>query len=66
VADLGLKSKLDRLIDKGSDSVLIYKLREERMISKEVMGIERSPVDNIFSGLAGLFVLESSSGKGLE
>lgn len=42
-----LKSGLAKVIDEDYDSVLIYRMREEKLISKEVMGLERSPTDNI-------------------
>lgn len=42
-----LKSGLSKLIDTELDSVLIYRMRDENLITKEVLGIERSPVDNI-------------------
>lgn len=42
-----LKSELSKVINKEYDSVLIYRLRDQKLAAKEVMGVERSPTDNI-------------------
>lgn len=43
-----LKSGLTKIIDDAEDSVLIYGLRDQKLASKEVMGLEKAPTDNIF------------------
>lgn len=42
-----LKSELSKIINKEYDSILIYRLRDQKLASKEIMGVERSPTDNI-------------------
>lgn len=42
-----LKSELSKLINRECDSVLIYRLRDQKLAAKEVLGVERSPTDNI-------------------
>lgn len=42
-----LKSGFRDLMDEAEDSVLIYRLRTESAFSREVMGIEKMPTDNI-------------------
>lgn len=42
-----LKIKLKDLMNDEEDSVLIYKLKEQRLMDKEVLGQERNPTDTI-------------------
>ena len=39
---------LMNIIDKDWDSVIIYRLRMEELLHREVLGIEKSPIDEIF------------------
>ena len=39
---------LMNIIDKNADSVIIYKLRMEELLHREVLGIEKSPLGEIF------------------
>ena len=41
-----LKLRLKKIMKEKEDSVLIYGFRDERMFTKEVMGVEKSPVDS--------------------
>ncbi|MDQ7065406.1 MAG: CRISPR-associated endonuclease Cas2 [candidate division KSB1 bacterium] len=41
-----LKLALKKVIHPEEDSVLIYRLREQRYIQKEVMGQEKNPTDS--------------------
>ena len=36
-----------KIIDEEVDSVIIYKLRMEELLNREVLGIEKSPIDEI-------------------
>ena len=38
---------LMNIIDKKSDSVIIYKLRMAELLNREVLGIEKSPIEEI-------------------
>lgn len=42
-----LKSKLNNIMNKEEDSVIIYKTRTENAIKKEIIGLEKNPTDNI-------------------
>ena len=42
-----LKIRLRDLMKDEEDSILIYKLKEQRLMTKEVLGQERSPTDTI-------------------
>lgn len=42
-----LKLGLKRLLKEESDSVYIYKVRDEKWINKEILGQERSPTEAI-------------------
>jgi CRISPR-associated protein Cas2 len=42
-----LKSGIRRMIAEDEDSVLIYRLRDEKLMNREVIGLEKSPTDNI-------------------
>lgn len=41
-----LKHELNRLIDKSEDSVIIYTFRTLTYSKREVLGLEKSPLDN--------------------
>ncbi len=43
-----LKMKLNKIIKKEFDSILIFKFRTDSMFKKEVLGIEEFPIENIF------------------
>lgn len=42
-----LKSKLGKVIKNSADSVIIFKFLSEKYFKKEVIGINKSPTDNI-------------------
>ncbi|MBI2647670.1 CRISPR-associated endonuclease Cas2 [Candidatus Woesearchaeota archaeon] len=42
-----VKKKINEIIDKNIDSVLIFKFRDKYSFEKEVVGKERNPVTNI-------------------
>jgi len=44
---LKVKKDLKKLIDKNTDSILIFILRDKYSFKKEILGTEKSPVDNI-------------------
>lgn len=39
---------LTEIIDKDFDSVIIYKLRMAELLNREVLGIEKAPIEEIF------------------
>ena len=39
---------LEKIIDKDYDSIIIYRLRLEELLHREVLGIEKSPIWEIF------------------
>jgi len=41
-----LTAQARRIMDEESDSLIIFKSRQERWLDKEVVGCERSPLDN--------------------
>jgi len=41
-----MKKAITRLIDKDEDSVLIYKIKDEKWIDKSVIGLEKSDTGN--------------------
>jgi CRISPR-associated protein Cas2 len=43
-----LRHAFGELMEGKEDSVLIYKLRTESAVDREVMGIEKLPTDNLF------------------
>ncbi len=50
ITEVKLKELLNKsciLIDEEKDSIIIFKSRQEKWLEKEVVGNERSPVDNI-------------------
>ncbi len=40
-----LKLRLKKVIKEDEDSILIYRLRDQKLFRKEIMGQERNPVD---------------------
>lgn len=42
-----IKSGLKKIMDKNKDSVIIYTLRTEKALKRDVMGIEKAPIDGI-------------------
>ncbi|MCM8785852.1 MAG: CRISPR-associated endonuclease Cas2 [Candidatus Omnitrophica bacterium] len=42
-----LKSKLNKIMDKEVDSLIIYRLESNKWIQKEVIGKEFNPTDNV-------------------
>jgi len=43
---LKIKNRLEEIIDKYEDSVIIFTSREKRWLSKSVIGIEKNTTDN--------------------
>ena len=41
-----LKIKLLKIINKEKDSTLFYKLRDEKFLIKEIMGLDKNPTDS--------------------
>ena len=39
---------LIKIIDENIDSIIIYKLRMQELLNREVLGIEKSPIEEIF------------------
>ena len=39
---------LMKIIDENVDSVIIYKLRMAELLNREVLGIEKAPIEEIF------------------
>jgi CRISPR-associated protein Cas2 len=42
-----MKAGLRRIINPRHDSIYIYKVRDQRWVSKEVLGVEAAPMDQI-------------------
>ncbi|MDI6882210.1 MAG: CRISPR-associated endonuclease Cas2 [Methanothermobacter sp.] len=42
-----IEKNLERIIDSGRDSVIIYSFMSERALNRSVLGIEKSPMDVI-------------------
>ena len=42
-----LVSELNKKIKKDDDSIIFYILREKRWLEREIMGVEKNPMDNI-------------------
>ncbi len=42
-----IKSSLAQILDEDKDSVLIYQMRHERWMNKEVLGVDKNPVTNL-------------------
>ena len=43
---LELKYKAEEIMDMETDSLIIYKTRQEKWLDKEIIGKERSEIDN--------------------
>ena len=43
-----IKKELKKLIDKDYDSILIFCMKNKRYVDKEVIGIEKTELTNIF------------------
>lgn len=39
---------LSEIIDKEVDSIIIYKLRMVELLNRDVLGVEKSPIEEIF------------------
>lgn len=44
---VAVKKRINEIIDKNTDSVLIFKFRDKYSFEKEVVGKERNPISNI-------------------
>ncbi|MBI5460447.1 CRISPR-associated endonuclease Cas2 [Methanobacterium sp.] len=42
-----IKNNLKKIMNKNEDSVIIYTLRTEKALKRDVMGIEKAPIDGI-------------------
>ena len=42
-----IKKELKKIIDKNYDSILIFRMRDERYVDKEVIGIEKTELTRI-------------------
>lgn len=42
-----LKMRLNALIDREKDSVILFKFRTENAFKKEILGVEKNKIDNI-------------------
>ena len=42
-----VESGLLRIIDENQDSVLVYQMRDEKWMDKQVIGVEKNPVTNL-------------------
>ena len=42
-----IKIELRDIIDKNEDSIIIYKFRSRNVLKKDILGIEKSPIDEI-------------------
>ncbi|EKF84794.1 CRISPR-associated endonuclease Cas2 [Methanobacterium formicicum] len=42
-----IKDNLTKIMNKNKDSVIIYTLRTEKALKRDVMGIEKAPIDGI-------------------
>jgi len=43
-----IKKELKKIIDKNYDSILIFRMKDRRYVDKEVIGIEKTELTNIF------------------
>jgi CRISPR-associated protein Cas2 len=41
-----LLAKAEKLMDKDEDSLIVFKSREARWLDKQIVGLEKNPVDN--------------------
>ncbi|MYB56908.1 MAG: CRISPR-associated endonuclease Cas2 [Gemmatimonadetes bacterium] len=42
-----IKSSLAQILNEDKDSVLIYQMRHERWMNKEVLGVDKNPATNL-------------------
>jgi len=42
-----LKFRAKKIMDEETDSLIVFKSRDEKWLDKEIVGKERSPLDNI-------------------
>ncbi|WP_413861934.1 CRISPR-associated endonuclease Cas2 [Methanobrevibacter sp. UBA417] len=42
-----IKNKLKEIINEEEDSIIIYKLRMPELMDKQILGIEKAPLNNI-------------------
>ncbi len=42
-----IKIELRDIIDKNEDSIIIYKFRSRNVLKKDILGIEKSPIDEV-------------------
>ncbi|AUB59578.1 CRISPR-associated endoribonuclease Cas2 [anaerobic digester metagenome] len=42
-----IKKNLKEIMNKNEDSIIIYTLRTEKAMKRDVMGIEKAPIDGI-------------------
>ena len=40
--------ELLKIIDEDVDSIIIYKLRMQELLNREVLGVEKAPIEEIF------------------
>ena len=43
---VSLMAELDLVIKKAEDSIIVYKLREEKCLERKVIGVEKNIIDN--------------------
>jgi len=43
---VSLMAELDTVIKKAEDSIIVYKLREEKWMDKEIVGVEKNMLNN--------------------
>ena len=43
-----LKFEINKIINKNYDSIIIFNMRSEIVFKKEIMGVEKFPIENIF------------------
>ena len=42
-----IKNNLKEIMNKNEDSIIIYALRTEKALKRDVMGVEKAPIDGI-------------------
>lgn len=43
---VSLLAELNKIIKKEEDSIILYKLREEKWMKREIIGVEKNMIDN--------------------
>jgi len=43
---VSLLAELNKIIKKEEDSIILYKLREEKWMKREILGVEKNMIDN--------------------